>query len=140
MPVDDLARADPLPRVLSWLAAHPAVTAELGGAGRVGAVNEPPYPRLRLLDVAADDRGLRWLVAPEIQVEAYGDLDGSPGKAALRRILYVALGALQELPDQAPTPGGPTITGVVSSRGGGWVPEPSGQPSYVAAVRVYTHP
>jgi hypothetical protein len=137
----DLARADPLPRVMAWLAEHAEVTAVLGGAGRVGARNEPPYPRLRILDTpGGDDRGLRWLIAPEIQVEAYGDLDGSPGKAALRQILYTALSALMELPDQPPVPGYPIVTQVASSRSGGWVPEPSGQPRYLAAVRVWSHP
>lgn len=140
MSAEDLARADPLPRVLSWLSAHPAVTAVLGGVGRVGAFNEPPYPRIQLLDVGGDDRSLVWLIAPEIQVVAYGDLDGSPGKAALRQALYTTLGALAELPDQ-PTPDGqPTITAVASVRAGGWLPEASGQPRYVASVRVYTHP
>lgn len=135
-----LADADPLPRVLAWLEGHAAVTAALGGPGRVGARNEAPYPRLRLLDVGSDDRGLRWLIAPEVQIEAYGDMDGSPGKAELRRILYVALDALMELPDQ-PTPADtPVITAVVSARGGGWSPEPSGQPRYLTSVRVYTHP
>ncbi len=117
------------------------MTAALGGSGRVGAFNEPPYPRLRVLDTpGGDDRDLKWLIAPEIQLEAYGDLDGSPGKAKLREILYVALGALMELPHQPPADGYPVITGVASSRSGGWIPEPSGQPRYVTAVRLWVHP
>ncbi|MEW9530760.1 hypothetical protein [Microbispora sp. NPDC049125] len=141
MGADDLARAHPLARVLAWLSSHPAVTAALGGPGRVGLYNEPPYPRLRVVDTnAGTDRDLRWLIAPEIQIEAYGDLDGTPGKAALNFILYTALGALKELPEQAAAPGEPVITHVMSSRGGGPVPEPTGQQRYVAAVLVYAHP
>jgi hypothetical protein len=139
--VDFLARADPIPRVISWLGTHSAVSAELGGSGRVGAYNEPPYPRLRVIDVAGgDDRQLLWLLTTGVQLEAYGDLSGAPGKAALRRALYVALGALMELPDQAAPEGGPVVTAIRSSTAGSWSPEPSGQPRYVASVRVYSHP
>ncbi len=139
--MSDLVAADPLPRALAWLSAHPDLTAEIGASGRVGAYNEPPYPRLRILDTpGGDDRDLTWLIAVELQVEALGDLDGSPGKAQLRRILYTALGLLRELPGQAPEPGDPVITHVGVSRSGGWVPEPSGQPRYLAAVRLWSHP
>jgi hypothetical protein len=139
VPVDDLARADPLPRVLTCLGEDDMLTAALGGPGRVGMFNEAPYPRLRLLDNGGNDRDLQWLIETELQIEAYGDLDGSPGKAALRRILYLALGVLMTLPETPTPPGEPVISRVVSTRGGGWVPEPSGQPRYVAAVHVYTH-
>ena len=140
MAVGDLAAADPLPRVARWLSDHPAVVEALGGPGRVGADNAPPYPRLRLLDTpGGDDRDLRWLTVVSLQVEALGDLDGAPGKEALRRALYTALGALAELPNVPCPPGLPVITAVRSARAGGWVPEPSGQPRYVAEVRVYVH-
>lgn len=137
---EDLAAADALPRVVAWLSTHSEVTASLGGSGRVSAVNEPPYPRLRVLDTGGDDRGLRWLLAQDVQIEAYGDLDGMPGKSELRRILYVALGAVMELPDQPQTVGYPTVTSVRTVQAGGWVPEPSGQPRYLATVRLYVHP
>lgn len=139
MAVDDLAAADPLPRALAWLSGHPAVTEALGGPGRVGGMNEAPYPRVVLTDVDGDDRGLRWLISPVIQVEALDDLDGSTGKEQLRRCLYVTLGALMELPGQQPGPGEPVITDVRSVRGGGWVPLPTGQGRYVASVRLWTH-
>jgi hypothetical protein len=139
--VEDLARADPLPVVLAWLDGHPALVEALGGTGRVGPVNEPPYPRLRVTDPpGGDDRDLRWLISTEVLLEAYGDLDGSPGKAALRRILYLAVGVLAELPGQPYQPGQPVITDVRSSRAGGWVPEPTGQPRYLGSVRVFSHP
>lgn len=117
------------------------MTSALGGPGRVGADNEPPYPRLRVLDTTGGaDRDLRWLAAQEIQVDAYGDLSGFPGKGELRRILYVALGALMELPEQPPASGFPVVTAVTSTRAGGWLPEPTGQPRYVALIRVFSHP
>lgn len=141
MAVGDLARADPLPVVLSWLGGHPVLTDALGGSGRVDGRNEPPYPRVRLLDpTGGSDLGLRWLVAPRIQVEALGDLDGSPGKAELRRICYLTLGALTELPERTAAAGDPVVTAVESAAGGGWSPLPNGQPRYLTAVRVYLHP
>lgn len=141
MAVDDLARADPLPRIISWLSAHPALSAELGGAGRVGAFNEPPYPRLRVLDVpGGSDRQLTWLIVKNIQIEAYGDLSGATSKADLHRALYVALGALMELTEQPVPAGQPVITTVRSQTGGVWSPEPSGQPRYLASVMIYAHP
>jgi hypothetical protein len=137
--VDDLAAADPLPRILAWLSGHPVLTAELGGTGRTGALNEAPYPRLRVNHQGGDDRDLRWLIAPEYQIEALDDLDGTTGRARLHRLLYLALGALAELPDQVPAAGDPVITQVTSIRGGGWLPLPTGQGRYLAVVRVYSH-
>lgn len=137
----DIARADPMPRVIAWLNAHPAVTQALGGAGRVSARNAPPYPCLRVTDPpGGDDRDLLWLMSKLVQVEAYGDLDGSTGKATLHSALYTALGALMELPDQATPAGGPVITAVRSAAAGGWSPLPTGQPRYVASVQVFSHP
>jgi hypothetical protein len=135
-----LAATDPIPPIIDWLSGHSAVTAALGGAGRVGLDNRPPYPRLRVVEgTGGDERDLTWLIVCEVQIEVYGDLDGSPGKEALRQALYTALGALAELPGQ-PVTQGPVITSVRSSRAGGWVPEPNGQPRYLAAVRVHVHP
>lgn len=138
--MSDLARCDPLPRVISWLSTHPDVTAALGGAGRVGMRNAPPYPMLRVIDPpGGDGRDLRWLIATSVQIEAFGDLAGAPGKAELRRILFVALGALKELPDQPTPAGGPVITEVSASGGAGWSPEPNGQPRYVASALIHSH-
>jgi hypothetical protein len=142
MATADLAAADGLAAARTWLLSHPDVTAALGGPGRVGSRNEPPYPRVILSDTpGGSDRGLRWLLAPEVTVAVIGDLDGSPGKAELRRILYVVLGALLELPDvPQDAPGVPVVTSVDSSAGGGWSPEPTGQPRYISAVRISIHP
>jgi hypothetical protein len=141
MPPGNLAAADGLAAARVWLLSHPAVTAALGGPDRVGPRNVPPYPRLLLTDgPGGSDRNLRWLIAPLITVAALGDLDGTPGKAELRRILYVALTALAELPDFPTAPGAPVVTQVESAAGVGWSPEPTGQPRYIASVRVFIHP
>lgn len=139
MAVDDLAKADPIPRVVAWLNDHPAVTSALGGANRVSAVNEPPYPRLRISDVGGDDRDLTWLIATDVQIEAYGDLDGAPGREELRRILYVALGALVELPEQPVALTDVVVSRVQSLRAGGFIAEPTGQPRYLSVVRIMSH-
>ena len=142
----DLAATDPIPLITWWLGRHPAMIAALEPAGHVGMMNTAPWPCLKLTDTTAGSDGdLLWLISPEIQIEAYGDLDGTPGKAALRQLAYTALGALMELAqaswpyDGAPD-GVPVVTWVQSSRAGGWLPLPSGQPRYIAAARVFCHP
>lgn len=144
MAADALARADPIPLVMSYLAAHDQVSGALGtpgdASGRIGPGNAPPYPRVRLFETpSGSDGDLRRLISPELQVEVLGDLDGAPGKAELRRIAYLVLGALAELPDQPAPPGGPVVTAVLSSRAVAWLPEPTGQPRYLFGVRVYCH-
>jgi hypothetical protein len=144
-PSQALAATDPVPLVMWWLQQHPGVTAALG-AGHISMWNEAPYPCLRLTDTTAGSDGdLIWLISPEIQLEAYGDLDGSPGKAALRQVLYTCAGALMELaqaswPYEGAPDRSPVITWAQSSKSGGYVPLPSGQPRYIGAVRVYCHP
>ena len=136
----DLADADPVAIARTHLLADPKVTEVLGGADRVGARNQPPYPCVRLTDPPGDDRTLVHLIAPVVQIEVYGDPDGSPGKPALRRILYTVLQSLARLPETPTVAGEPVVTAVVSTGGGGWSPEPTGQPRYLATVRMYMHP
>lgn len=101
----------------------------------------PPYPMVVLgTTTAGDDGDLRWRVAPELLVEAWGDPDGRPGKAALREVLYDTLAVLASLPEQDYGPGEAVVTNVASSAGGGWSPDPTGQPRWVAAVRITAHP
>jgi len=75
---------------------------------------------------------------------------GEPGltgqKPILRAICYRALQALAELPE-AQALGEwerldhePVVTFVESTGGGGYVPEPTGQPRYLATLRLYVHP
>ncbi|SDH68859.1 hypothetical protein SAMN05421505_12086 [Sinosporangium album] len=141
MSAEDLARADPVPVVLEWLSGHASVTGVLGGAGRVGPYHEPPYPRLKVADVpGGTDSYLTRLVVVRVQVEALGSVDGGPGKELLRRILYTALGALEELPRAGPAPVGPVIVAVRPAQAGGYVPEADGRPRYLAVANVICHP
>ncbi|MEU4231183.1 hypothetical protein AB0F17_43400 [Nonomuraea sp. NPDC026600] len=136
--VEDLADADPLPVVLSWLTTHPAVLAELG-PDRVGAYSIPPYPRLRVTDVPGGIENYDTAVVEvRIQIEALGEMDGS--KAELRRLLYLALGALKELPRADPPPAGPVIGSVRPAQGGGFLPEADKRPRYVARATVRCRP
>ncbi|MFD9947705.1 hypothetical protein ACFWYW_46435 [Nonomuraea sp. NPDC059023] len=137
-----LPDADPLPPVIAHLTGHPAVTAALGGPGRVGDGNDPPYPRLRVTDPPGGRENLRTrVVGQRIQIEALGTLDGPAlGKKALRDILYTALQALLELPEAPAGTGQTVITEVESAAGGGYVPLADGRPRYVAVVTVTAHP
>lgn len=141
MPEPDLVDADPVAVVLAYLNSHAAVTEVLGGPDRISDRNEPPYPHLGVTDTSGgSDRDLRWLIAPEITLTLWGDLDGSPSKAALRRIFYRILQALRDMPGVAAEPGQPVVTHVQSTGAGGWSPEPTGQPRYLGRVQVYMHP
>lgn len=113
-----------------------------GDAERIrGDVRQPPYPMLVIgSTTAGDDGDLLWRVTAEILFEAWGDPDGRPGKAALRKVLYAALQIARELPDLDYGPGQDVITSVSSSAGGGFSPDPTGQPRWVAAIRVSAHP
>lgn len=135
-----LARADPVPRILAYLAAHPDVTAALGGAGRVSSRNEPPYPHLRVTNSLIDPRTLRWLVSADVQLRVYGDLDGLPGMAELARICQVSLGVLGGLPQAPRAADEPVVSHALGVPGGGPMAEASGQPYYLATARVWAHP
>ncbi|WP_433542089.1 hypothetical protein ACQP10_38025 (plasmid) [Streptosporangium sandarakinum] len=135
-----LADADPLGRIIPYLGGHPAVTAELGGPERVGPDNKPPYPRLLVSDAPGGSENLQaGLLGVPVRLEALGPLDGTLGKARLRRILYVALGVLAELPALPVGPDDVVITDVGSSVAGGYVPLADGRPRYVATVMVAAH-
>lgn len=136
----DLADVDPVAIARAALLADQRLQDALGDGDRVGPYNRPPYPRLRLTDVSGDDRYLTHLIAPQLQIEALGDVDGSPGKPALRRILYIALQVLVAIPRTPSLPGEPVVTNVGSTGGGGWSPLPNDQPRYLATVQIHAHP
>jgi hypothetical protein len=139
--VGHLTRADPVAAARAWLLTRQSVTDALGGPDRIGADNVPPYPCVVLTDPPGDDRFLRHLVAPILQVEVLGDMDGSPGKPVLREILFTVLEELVALSDSVQTdPTVGVVTAVTSSGGGGWVPLPTGQPRYLATVQIHMHP
>ena len=142
----DLADTDVVALARRYLAAHPGVTEALGGEGRVASLNEPPYPRIRLNDPPGDDRLMQHLIAPLLQIDLLGDPGLTGQKPSLRRAMYTVLQALRELPEKQALgqweriAGEPVVTAVTSTGGGGYVPEPTGQPKYVATVRLYVHP
>lgn len=137
----DVVDADPAAVVIAYLNAHPDVEAALGGPGRISAKNEPPYPHLGVTDTpGGSDLDMEWLIAPELTFQLWGDLDGSPGKAALRRVFIVVLQAVRDLPKQPTEPGQPVVTAIGNSGAGGWVPEPTGQPRYTGRRQIYMHP
>src|SRR4051812_35940944 len=113
----DLSTADPIAVVLGWLRQHPAVLAELGNdPAHVSGVNEAPYPHVRVTSgPGGSDRDLRWLIAPEVLIEVYGDQAGAPGEAELRRLLYVVLSAVKELQDQPFGPDEPVVSAIRSA-------------------------
>lgn len=135
-----LTEADPVAVARAWLLGRQAVTEALGGADRIGPYNEPPYPCVRLTDPPGNDRTLTHLIAPLLQIEVLGDRDGTPGKTTLRRILYTVLEELADLPNHETGPGQPVVTAVTSTGGGGWAPEPTGQPRYLSTVQMHMHP
>jgi hypothetical protein len=138
--VTPLVDADPVALAVAYLASHPDVTAAHGATGRVDGRNRQPYPRTVITDPPGSDGALRWLTLPTLQVEVLGDVDGRPGKAVLRRILYTVLGALMDWPSMPVTGAQPVVTDVTSRVGGGWVPLGNGQPRYVATVQIGLHP
>ena len=139
--IGHVASADALPMARRVLLSDPLLSRAMRDAPRVGARNEPPYPLVVLTDgPGGNDRGLRWLIEQELEVSVYGDLDGSISKAELRRILYVALAVLLDLPERPAEPGEPVVTSVRSGRSGGPSPEPTGQRRYLSSVIVSLHP
>lgn len=142
----DLVDTDVLALTRRYLLTLDSVSEVLGGQGRVGPRNEPPYPMLRLTDPPGDDRALNHLIAPLVQFEMYGDPAATGQKPLLRKALYRVLSEMALLPERQATrefehrDGEPWVTAVVSTGGGGWVPEPSGQPRYLATLRLYVHP
>jgi hypothetical protein len=134
-----LSLADGLAVAAAWLAAHPDVIAALGGPGRVSGVVGPLYPCVRITGGPGSDRDLRWVKDDLVTVEVWGDPDGTPGPAALKRVMYRVLEALTELPARPVTPGDAIVTAVVSVNPAQPVPV-DGQPRWTAAVLLTVHP
>ncbi|WP_327074438.1 hypothetical protein OG196_31860 [Kitasatospora purpeofusca] len=139
--MSDLASLDAELLVTDWLAGHPELTGVLGGKGRVGARNAPPYPRIRITQVPGGSApGWQWLGTFHIQIEALGDLDRSVARPLLRRAFATAVKALHQLPARTVEPGQPVVTAVQALSTGGWLPEPTGQGRYVGVVALTAHP
>ncbi|MGX1268096.1 hypothetical protein [Streptomyces phaeoluteigriseus] len=136
-----LADADPVSAILAWLQDHPEVADALGGPGRVSGIQEAPWPHLRIDHGPGGDLAdLRWRIAPEVTLEAYGDPGGWPGKAELRRILLRCAQAAQELVEAPHVSGRPVISGIKPSGLLVWSPLVDGQPRWVMNLSVTLHP
>ncbi|MFJ6380137.1 hypothetical protein ACIQI7_09070 [Kitasatospora sp. NPDC092039] len=139
--MSDLASLDAEELAVAWLSGHAELTKVLGGPGRVGARNAPPYPRIRITQVPGGSApGWRWIATVHLQVEALGDLDRSTPRPVLRRAFATAVKALHELAEQGAMSGRPVVTAVRALSAGGWLPEPTGQARYVGVVALTAHP
>lgn len=137
----DLVDVDPAAVAIAYLLGRSRLVEAFGDGGWLTSRNEPPYPHVKITDTPGGaDRALRWLIAPELTIETHGDVDGSPGKAALRRLHLLVLQELRDLPDQPAQPGQPVVTAVGFPGAHGWVPEPTGQPRYLSRVHLAMHP
>lgn len=146
----DLSSADPLSACLHALTVNPAITGMLAAwppppgnetAPRVLGEARPPWPMLQVVAGTAGGTGLlRWTVTGEVLVSAWGPPDRSVGSAALRRLLYMALGVLAELPE-LPTPAGaPVVADVRLSVPAQPIEEADGQLRWLAGLMVVAHP
>lgn len=142
MPAGALHTADPVATLLSWLRSHPQVTAAFGDAARVSGRNESPYPRLAVSPSAGGSDGdLIWHITPEVTLATYGDLDGTPGQSALRRLHYIALAAAAELPRRQFAVTDPVVTMVRPSTAARFAPEPiTAQPAWRSTLSISIHP
>jgi hypothetical protein len=142
-----LSDVNPVAIASTWLEADPLLLAAFADAGAdpllgvplLGVVR-PPYPMLRVVKTPGGNLGdLRWRTEPELQVEVWGDLDGTPGPAALERILLVALERLKALELYDYQPWEPVVTHV---RAGDpfALDDPSGQPRWLSSVGLTVHP
>lgn len=136
MPVDHVAA------VLAELRSHASLVDELGGPGAVSGLNEPAYPHVQVTDSPGGEDGrLVWSTTGEVSVLVWGDVDGRPGKAELRRLLYVAVGWLARWPERPHTAGRPVVSDVRVVGSARWQPHPaSGQPCWAATVLVDAAP
>lgn len=137
----ELADADPVSAVLSWLRSHPQVAEALGGQDRVSGISEAPWPHLRVTHGPGGDlRDLMWATEPEVTLELHGDPGGWPGQAELRRIILLCAAAATELSDVPHVPGRPVISGVRPSGALVWSPLVDGQPRWLLGLLVTLHP
>lgn len=132
---------DPIGVAAPYLEVHQDVRDWFGDPGWISDRNEPPYPRLQLLDTPGGvERTRRWLIGREMTLKLFADFDGSPGKKALHDGMGVILDALAELPEVPAVPGKPVITLVEFTGAMGYVPEPTGQMVYMSRVLLWMHP
>lgn len=136
-----LVAADPAAFIVRYLAQHPVLLEALGGPGRVGPRNRPPYPRVVVTDQPGGQiRPTVWAIDTEYLFEIMGDPDGSQGRQQLRAIMLTVEGLMAELPAAAREPGDPVVTAVSFYGSGGFTETADRQKRYIATATVTSHP
>lgn len=135
----DVVDADALAVCRAYLASVDSLVQAFGDGEAFTSDNEPPYPHCQITDTpGGSNRTMDWVTWQELTIETLGDLDGNPGKAALKRLHTLVLQALRDLPKQPQD--GPVVTGMLFPGAHGYVPLPTGQPRYLSRVTVVIHP
>ena len=136
-----LADVNPVAEVLSWLQSHSAVLAAVGSSAHITGLAEPPYPHIRIEPGDGGDNGdFTWIINPELLISTLGDVDGTPGQSALRRIHHVVLAACVELPRRVHVPGQTVISRVTTTSGTHALRTPLGARGWVSSVALSCHP
>jgi hypothetical protein len=147
------AETDPLAIVRAHLIGHAAVDAELarhisggddslGGTGeRILTVVRPPYPMLRIALLNHDPGEMLWRSVADVQIEAWGDTDGTITGDDLRRLLMVAMTACKDLETRTYRPDEPVVNHVQGGGPGAPLEDPdTKQLYYVGSVALTLHP
>jgi hypothetical protein len=136
-----LADVNPVAEVLSWLQGHTGLIAVLGSSAHVTGLVEPPYPHVQVSPGAGGDyRELVWAVAPEVVVSTWGNVDGTPGQAALRAIHQLALAACAEIPRRQHITGQTVVSRVTPSSSVVPAGTPLGSRGWTTTLSVVCHP
>lgn len=148
MPVDPVAvaQAQVVPVVLGWLRTHPLILDEFG-EGHVSGVNKAPYPHIRVTHTSGGNPpDLVYFDEPELLIEVYSAVDGTPGEAALKYLATLALAVVVSLPEAMPVdPARPVAISRITPTSGllhgsdARVPDGAGQQRWYMTVRVKAH-
>jgi hypothetical protein len=138
------ADVDPVRIVLARLQTNTELLAAMGGVdpARVSGLNEPPYPHLRVAPSAGGDDGvLDTRLIGEVNIEMWGDLDGSPGSEQLRRLLYQAVEHVLRMAREIEEPGQPVVIHAHTVGTARWQPDQATkQPCWAHTVTLHLRP
>lgn len=138
----ELADADPVALVLTFLKAHQVTAAELGGPTNVSGIHEAPWPHLIVTEGPNGViRDSLWSQEQEVILSLVGDPTGMPGKAELRRKLLRLVAAVCALPEVEVTDPTKAVVSNVEPNGNVvYTPLTTGQPAYDATITVTVRP
>lgn len=141
----DLAEADPVAAVVWWLQNHTPLNELLrehstGDGPVIGSRNEPPFPRLVVVDAMPGTLGtFNGRIRTGLSIEAMGDPDGTPGKGALWKIAVASAEALEQMTREPEVRG--CVFSVVNADLPWWMPlPPVDQPRYRYTATLTSHP